>query len=82
MSTKTVECSNCNGTGALPGRQVDVDHFESDVTCSVCGGEGDVENPDYDPTPTSYFDDGFAHAADETYRQNMRDAGRGHLLKP
>lgn len=82
MSSKAyLDCSKCDGGGLLRGRQLDVDHFEADVACDDCGGEGTVENPDYDPTPnTLSCDDGCA-GEHESYRRDMIDAGRGHLLR-
>ena len=41
MSRRMIECPNCHGEGdTMPGER-----------CRECDGSGEIENPDYDPTP-------------------------------
>lgn len=41
-NARMIECPTCKGEGCIP---------YGSAPCTECQGEGEIENPDYDPSP-------------------------------
>ena len=52
-SDRVIECPTCKGEGLIQTREEREAALrpERGHVCEACEGDGEIENPDYDPTP-------------------------------